>query len=105
MPMAKTQQELPVAVGRIEELPEGEIKIHRVGGIELGIVRWRGDVYAVRNQCPHQGAPVCLGHLGPKIVAPAGALGAMAIDEDVPVLACGWHGWEFDVRDGTPAWG
>jgi nitrite reductase/ring-hydroxylating ferredoxin subunit len=105
VPKTERQVNTGVAVGRPEEFTDRTITVRQVGAWEVGIVRWGEMVYAVRNVCPHQGAPICLGRVGPKIVAPPRTVGAMEIDETVPVLACGWHGWEFDVRDGSPAWG
>jgi nitrite reductase/ring-hydroxylating ferredoxin subunit len=91
-------------VGQIHEFREGEMRVCRAGSAEIGVVMWRDSFYAVRNVCPHQGAPICLGRIGPKIVAVDSAVGSLDLDESAPVLACGWHGWEFDVRTGRPAW-
>src|SRR4051812_38011337 len=104
--MALTEQHAHqlVPVGRLDEFEEGTCRIRTAGKWEIGVVRWHGSVYAVRNICPHQSAPVCLGSLGPKIVATTGTVGFLSVDDEVPVLACGWHGWEFDVRDGSPIW-
>ena len=92
------------AVGRVEEFPEGHFRVRTVGTREVGIAQWHGQFYAIRNICPHQGAPICLGQLGPKIAAGPGPVGALEVDTSVPVVACGWHGWEFDLRDGSPIW-
>ena len=68
-------------------------------------MRWDDDaVYALRNVCPHALGPVCAGRLGPKIVAPGGDPMAFDVDESCPVIACAWHGWEFDVRTGQAVW-
>ena len=48
--------------------------------------------------CSHQSGPVCSGILGPRLTG--GRPGAMELDAATPVLACPWHGWEFDVRTG-----
>jgi nitrite reductase/ring-hydroxylating ferredoxin subunit len=81
------------------------VTVVQAGGVEVGIVRWDGDaVYALANVCPHALGPVCAGRLGPKIVAPRDDPMALAVDEACPVIACAWHGWEFDVRTGQAVW-
>jgi len=34
-----------------------------VGGRSIGVFNIRGQFYALRNRCPHQGAPLCLGRV------------------------------------------
>jgi nitrite reductase/ring-hydroxylating ferredoxin subunit len=85
-------------LGPVEDLADESVKIVEAGGWEIGLVRWGDGVYAVRNVCPHQSAPVCAGLVRPHLVS-AGGPGQIGLDE-VPILACPWHGWEFDVRTG-----
>jgi nitrite reductase (NADH) small subunit len=86
-------------VGALDDYPEGLPKIVDVGGWEVGIVRWKGDAYALRNVCPHELAPVCRGLVRPRIVSP-GAPGMIGLDDDMMILTCPWHGWEFDIQTG-----
>jgi nitrite reductase (NADH) small subunit len=85
-------------VGAVAEFAEGRMRIVGVAGREIGIARWNGTVYAVNNLCPHQSGPVCSGILSGRLTA--GTPGEMELDVDVPILACPWHGWEFDLRTG-----
>jgi nitrite reductase/ring-hydroxylating ferredoxin subunit len=94
-----------VDVGSLEELPRRSIRILEAEGVEFGIVRWDDAVFALRNECPHEGGPVCRGRLSPRVTARDGQPGTLALDETTPVLACAWHGWEFDVRTGRAVWG
>ena len=55
-----------------------------------------GDLHAVRNRCPHHGAPLCL---GTSADAAEGTPGGYALS-DRRVLRCPWHGWEFDLENG-----
>jgi nitrite reductase/ring-hydroxylating ferredoxin subunit len=38
-------------------------------------------------------------------MAADGRPGTLALDDSKPVIACAWHGWEFDVRTGRAVWG
>jgi nitrite reductase (NADH) small subunit len=88
--------------GSLAEFPERAVTIVRLCGREIGIVRWDGEVYALANVCVHQRGPLCRGTLAARLDAPVP--GSMELDEDSPVLACPWHGWEFDVRTGHAIW-
>lgn len=51
-------------------------------GIELGLFRVAGRVFALENRCPHAGDPLSEGSL-------AGC-----------IVTCAAHGWRFDLRTG-----
>jgi nitrite reductase/ring-hydroxylating ferredoxin subunit len=85
--------------GRPEDYDDGAVRILVAGGREVGVVRWGDDFYAVRNVCPHQAGPVCAGLVRPGIVS-NGRPGELELDVNAPILACPWHGWEFDIRTG-----
>lgn len=71
-------------VAKVSEIPVGGAKIVLVGGRKVAIFRVKErELYAVDNQCPHQGAPLGEGYL------------------DGTKVTCPWHAWEFDVRDGS----
>jgi nitrite reductase/ring-hydroxylating ferredoxin subunit len=89
-------------LGHSDDYADGAIRIVEVDGRELGVVRWGNDFFAVRNVCPHQAGPVCMGLVGPHISSGARP-GELTLDVDRPVLACPWHGWEFDIRTGRSA--
>ena len=85
-------------VGKADEIPPGSRKIVRVAGRSIGVFNVAGEYYAIRNRCPHQGAPLCEGKLW-------GALksdmpGTFEYNETKDILACIQHGWEFSVRTG-----
>ncbi len=88
-----------IDVGAVDEFAEGGIRVVKANGREVGVIRWGGEFFALRNVCPHQGAPVCAGtvHAG---LGPASRWGDLVADLSAPVLACSWHGWEFDLRTG-----
>ncbi len=88
-----------LAVGPLGDFPVGKFRILSIEGVEIGIVRLAGGaLHAVRNRCPHKGAPVCKGILGG--TWPPSAVGELAFERDGEVLVCPWHGYEFDLNSG-----
>jgi len=85
-------------VCRVEELPPGERKIVDVAGRSIGVFNVKGTYYALRNRCPHHGAPLCRGILKDLVLGPAPY--HYQVDREGEVLQCPWHGWEFDVTNG-----
>jgi nitrite reductase (NADH) small subunit len=85
-------------VARVSELPPGERKIVQVNGRSIGVFNVEGSYYALRNACPHQGAPLCLGSVHG--TAAASKPGEYRWEREGRVLRCPWHGWEFDITTG-----
>ncbi len=89
-----------VEVGKIADFPEGKCTIVEIDGKEVGIARLKnGEYRAVRNHCPHKGAPVCKGFISGTMVP--GAVGELVYDRDGEILVCPWHGYEFDLDTGA----
>jgi nitrite reductase/ring-hydroxylating ferredoxin subunit len=86
-------------VGSMDEFVEGSIRVVDVDGQEIGIARWKGELFAVANECPDQLGPLCEGALRPLLTTHQ-TQGTIVVDESVPVVACPWHFWEFDLRTG-----
>lgn len=89
-----------VDVGAAEEFPDGKARVIVVNEREIGVVRWRDRWFAMRNICPHLGAPVCEGAMWPMLSEPELNGGDLTVDAERPVLMCPWHKWEFDVQTG-----
>ena len=51
-----------VVVAPLRSFPSGERRIVEVGGRSIGVFRVGESFYGIRNRCPHQGGPLCLGH-------------------------------------------
>jgi len=85
-------------IGRADEVPPGSRKIVRVASRSIGIFNVDGEFYAIRNRCPHQGAPLCEGKLWGALSADAP--GSFHYDERKEILTCIWHGWEFSLKTG-----
>ena len=82
-------------VGRVGELPPGERQIVDVDGRSIGVFNVHGQFYALRNSCPHQAAPLCLGAI--KGMTLPSKPGEYLWARDGEILRCPWHGWEFDI--------
>jgi nitrite reductase/ring-hydroxylating ferredoxin subunit len=87
-----------VVVGRVSDFANGERKILDVNGKSVGVFRIDDAFYALRNRCPHQFGPLCLGTLAARALSDAP--GEVTIDTGPPLLACPWHGWEYDLATG-----
>jgi nitrite reductase/ring-hydroxylating ferredoxin subunit len=84
-------------VARLSEFPDNSRKIVRVGGREIGVFRVGERFFAVRNRCPHQGGPLCVGRVYPLVVADAP--GEIRLEETM-LVSCPWHGWQYDMVTG-----
>ncbi len=85
-------------VARVDEIPPGSRKIVEVGGVSIGVFNLKGEFFALRNRCPHQGGPLCEGKLWGDLVATAP--GEFQYSDTREIIACAWHGWEFHLRTG-----
>jgi nitrite reductase/ring-hydroxylating ferredoxin subunit len=86
-------------VARTCELPPGTSKIVHVAGRSIGVFNIQGSYYALRNRCPHMGAPLCQGSVGGTLKP--SAPGHYEYGHHNRILRCPWHGWEFDVTTGN----
>lgn len=85
-------------VVRVGDLAPGDRRIVEIKGRSVGVFNIGGEFIAVLNACPHELAPVCLGRLGGTTLP--GAPGEYPWGREGEILACPWHGWEFDLRTG-----
>jgi nitrite reductase/ring-hydroxylating ferredoxin subunit len=72
-----------VKVASVNEIAPGQGKCVMAGDRELAVFNVNGTFHAIDNTCPHQGGPLGDGEL------------------DGTVVTCPWHGWRFDVSNGT----
>ena len=85
-------------VGKVGELPPGERKVVEAEGRSIGVFNVGGNFYGLRNSCPHQAAPLCLGSV--KGMTMPSKPGEYAWAREGEILRCPWHGWEFDITTG-----
>ncbi|MEI6826747.1 MAG: Rieske (2Fe-2S) protein [Desulfuromonadales bacterium] len=67
---------------KISEVPNFGKKVVSVSGREILLVNVKGKIYAVENECPHQGSPLT---------------SAIVMDT---FLSCPRHGYRFSLNDG-----
>lgn len=86
-------------VAKVQDLPPGERKIVPVGGKGgIGVFNIQGTFYALKNVCPHKGAPLCSGRLRPHVTSPETY--RIGYEREGEILKCAWHSWEFDTKTG-----
>lgn len=83
-----------------EELEAGQMRRVQVGGRAIVVIRTHdGEFHALRDRCPHFGAPLSRGWVQREMVG-LGGPGRFELAPDRFVVRCPWHGFEFDVADG-----
>ncbi|WP_040491881.1 Rieske (2Fe-2S) protein [Ilumatobacter nonamiensis] len=70
-------------VTRLSDFPEGSMKMVKVDGQRVCLVRTASGVHALDHACPHEGYGLTQGVL------------------DGETLTCAWHNWKFRVSDGA----
>ena len=91
------------AIGKASAIPEGDRRIVTLEGREIGVFNVGGRFYALQNECAHLGGPVCTGEVLGKLTAemlPQGEVREFFTQEG-EIVACPWHGWEFEIPTGV----
>ncbi|MDD2366791.1 MAG: Rieske (2Fe-2S) protein [Desulfuromonadaceae bacterium] len=73
------------AVAKLSEIPNFGKKVISISGKEVLLVNSGGKIYAVENECPHQGSP----------------MNASIVKDGY--IACPRHGYRFSLVDGRCA--
>jgi nitrite reductase (NADH) small subunit len=80
------------------ELSDGQRRTVNIDSMTIGIFNIAGRFYAIKDVCPHQGAPLCKGTIE-STHAPSD-VHTFCPAMNNRVLRCPWHGWEFDIHTG-----
>ena len=72
-----------VAVAKVGEIEEGQVKVVRVGDASVGVANVDGEYFAFADVCTHDDGPVAEGEL------------------DDHIIECPRHGAKFDIRTGA----
>jgi len=89
-------------VGHVDEFPPGtqqHVVVKRRG---IAIFNVDGELYALRDRCPHQGA--CLSAGAVRGSLSARGPGEYDYDPSRPVVKCPRHGWEYDLVTGNSSY-
>ena|SRR5437899_9799075 len=71
-----------VEVTRSSEIPENGAIGVEVEGKRLALIKLGGEIFAIDDECPHEGGPLCEGEIsGEEIVCP-------------------WHASRFNIKTG-----
>ena len=71
-----------VAVAKLDEIEEGQVKVVRAGDVPIGLTKVEGELFAFADVCTHDDGPVAEGEL------------------DEYIIECPRHGAKFDIRTG-----
>ena len=72
-----------VTVAKVGDIPDQEGRAFTVGTFRVAVFNDHGTYRAIDDTCPHAGASLATGFF------------------ENDVVACPWHCWQFDVRDGS----
>jgi len=76
-----------ISVCRVDELPEGEMRLIEADGRKIGVFRCGdGELYAIEDRCSHDDGPLAEGEF----------------DAAACTVECPRHGSLFDLRSGRP---
>jgi nitrite reductase/ring-hydroxylating ferredoxin subunit len=92
------------SVAEVDEIDEGERVLVQLEGKPVGVFNVEGELHAYLSWCAHQSGPCCEGNV-------TGTRSAKFDSETLQtelewvkegrILNCPWHGWEYDITDGT----
>jgi len=92
-----------VFVAKASEIPDGERRIVKHDGHEIGVFHWQQAFYAYQNLCVHQGGPACEGVIMHKVVDILGedrTWQGQRFSASQVHFVCPWHGYEYDITTG-----
>jgi nitrite reductase (NADH) small subunit len=72
-----------VKVLELAALPPGQAALVTVDGEDVAVFRRGDEIFAIGNECPHQGGSLVDGFV------------------EGDIVTCPLHGWEFDLRSGA----
>jgi nitrite reductase (NADH) small subunit len=91
---------LRLDAGPAEAIVLGRFTMVQAGTRRIGVTRLaNGELRAVRDRCPHKAAAICQGLLGGTWLP--SAPGELIFGREGEILACPWHGYEYDLVTGA----
>ncbi len=93
-----------IDVGSVEDFPMGKFAPANIPGKDVWVLRTPdGRWYAIKNTCPHQAASICHGATDGTYL-PSG-VGEYKFGMEYRIIRCPYHGYEYDLDTGLPAFG
>jgi nitrite reductase/ring-hydroxylating ferredoxin subunit len=89
----------PLDAGALDDFAPGVGVVREFRGRKIIIIRFKDELFALRNVCPHQTQSFEGGRVHYEFDAD-GEPGQLRVKRDEPVIACPWHAWTFSLRDG-----
>jgi nitrite reductase/ring-hydroxylating ferredoxin subunit len=86
--------------GAVDDFPVGEFRRVDIPGKDIYVLRRPdGGFYAIKNTCPHHGAPICLGRVDGTYL-PTAPGEELEFGLDYRVIRCPHHAYEYDLETG-----
>jgi nitrite reductase/ring-hydroxylating ferredoxin subunit len=89
-------------VGPAASFPPGSQARVQIGRRAIAIFNDAGRLFALRDVCPHQGAPLSSGVVLGQVSA--SGPGEYAYDGACKFVRCPWHGWEYNLETGESSY-
>ena len=83
----------------LADLPPGSRRVVRAGSFTVGVFNLNGRIVAILDLCPHERVPICGGRVDGTTLP--SSYGTFDWSRDGEIIACPWHGWEFDLVSGA----
>jgi nitrite reductase/ring-hydroxylating ferredoxin subunit len=84
-------------LARVTDVPPGTQQRFEPAGKPIVVFNVAGEFYALRDICPHQGAPLSSGHVVGAVTSDAPGCFELSGQK---LVRCPWHGWEYDLVTG-----
>lgn len=85
-------------VSTVDDIKPGKRAVVDIEGQEIAIFNVKGEYHAFLNYCVHQGGPACEGLVSGTLTVNEDF--ELTYDREDEIIACPWHGWEFDLNTG-----
>ncbi|MGY6211135.1 Rieske (2Fe-2S) protein [Cytobacillus firmus] len=81
-----------------DQLKSGSRKIIKLDQLEIALLNINEKLYAIRNECPHQGISMIYGPVTGTMVSSKPQEYKYGYDNEI--IKCPLHGWEFNLKTG-----
>jgi nitrite reductase/ring-hydroxylating ferredoxin subunit len=89
-----------VDVGPVDAFEIGKFQRVEIPGKDVWVMRSPDQAwFAIKNTCPHHGAPLCLGHIDGTYL-PTAPGEDLQFGLDYRIIRCPHHAYEYDLESG-----